>query len=390
MIIRLAKLTGLMLLIVLVTVNCGKKGPLKLEPELKPLAVAKFQLSQVGQSIRLQWAFPQELSGKASDKKKKEFLMENIKAINVYYSNKEILGGKFRKKSTLLKKLTAADLTIFTDASVNLLAPKKKKKNAYNQNIREEKNLNFFVLIPFQLKDLQNKQHFFGIQYVYWKKKSPMSKIVFINTLTPIKPATGLTIIKENKLLKLQWKRPQTDASGVPSSAITGYKIYKKIAPETLEENNETGSSEPQFIQLNKENILKEYFEDTDTGTNGDYCYYISTVMTPEIQSAPSNEATIKITDIYPPEIPANLTTFKAGDHLFITWRGVSDKDFSYYRLYRRSNSESEFKLLADQITGNQHKDKNVTKGLIYFYTITSVDLKGNESEYSPVVSEQF
>jgi hypothetical protein len=235
---------------------------------------------------------------------------------------------------------------------------------------------------------------------MYWKKKSPMSKIAMIQTMTPIKPATDLNISKENKLLKLKWNRPLADASGAPSSAITGYKIYKKIVPEPEENTNnnsdsttaneDTAAPEPQFVQLNKENILKEYYEDTDTGTNGDYYYYVSTVMTPEIESAASEEAMIKITDIYPPEIPANLTTFKAGDHLFITWREVQDKDFSYYRLYRRSDSESEFKLLADQITANQFKDKSVTSGETYYYSITSVDLKGNESEYSPVVSEQF
>lgn len=374
------KRIGLFLLVIIFSLGCGKKGPLKLEPELIPRAAEKLKLFQIGNHLKLEWDFPQALA----DKQRTELEIAKITKIYIYYSDKEILGGKFRKKSTLLKKLKLEDLT----QSPPPITPAPSRPG-----MKEIKNLSYFINIPFKLKELDNKQHFFGIQYYYQKKRSPMSEIVFIFSRAPVKPVTDLKLNHENKVIKLTWAKPLLDEAGKTITDIAGYNIYRKIEPEksveTPEANMETVEEEV-FAKINRSNVLIEYYEDRDTGINGNYSYYVSAVISNQIESAPSETVSIKVTDIFPPEIPANLVCFKAQDHLFLTWKPVTDTDFSHYRVYRRVPADKEFQLVADKVTATSYKDKDLKAGKTYFYIVTSVDTKGNESEYSNEVKEQF
>lgn len=365
------------------SLNCGKKGPLKLEPELLPKEAVNLIVSQVGDNIRLRWTFPRRLTDN-----KTELETEKITRIEVYYSGKEIMGGKFRKKSTLLRKLQMNELTPYEDPMFRI----RTEKSTTSQK-EKRKNLSFFVEIPFKIKDLNVKSHFFALRYLYGKKKSPLSDVAFIITQTPVNPIDELEITVENKVVKLKWNRPQSDAAGMPLANIAGYKIFKKIKAKEADETTGEPPAEPldePFRQINHTPVLSEYYEDNDTGTDGEYLYYISTVVSKDIESAPSPTTSVQITDIFPPDIPANLVSFKAADHMFLTWKAVSDNDLSHYRVYRKSTEEDDFQLIADEVTTNQYKDTNVQTGTLYFYAVTAVDTKGNQSEYSNTVKEEF
>lgn len=391
-----------LMLMVMVFINCGKKGPLRLEPGLVPKGIENFQISQLGKHIKLQWDFPQTLA----DKRQTEMEVDKIDKIYIYYSQKEIMGGKFRKKSTLLRKLKLEDLTQVSEVDTPTRL-QSQTTTTTTTVITEKENFSYFVKIPFKLNDLDKKVHFFGIQYYYQKKRSPLSNVVYIHTVTPLKPVTGLKVIQENKIIKLTWTRPQQDEADNIVSTIAGYKISRNIDPEeeaVSEDAGETGKEtapmqKPKgyptgfagFKKLNQSNVLTEYYEDMDTGTNGTYSYYVSTIISNQIESEPSAPVSVKITDIFPPEAPANPVIFRATDHMFLTWKAVTDLDLSHYRVYRRSPTQEEFRLSADEITTNYYKDtKNLIKGKTYFYVVTAVDKKGNESEYSITVKERF
>ena len=373
------KQIGLSLLAIIFLLGCGKKGPLQLEPELIPNAAEKLKLIQIGDHLKLEWDFPQVLA----DKKRTPLETAKIDRIYIYYSNKEIPGGKFAKKATLLKKLKLEDLT---------QSPPPLTPAPGSPGMGEVKNLTYFINLPFKLKELDNKQHFFGIQYYYQKKKSPLNEIAFIFTRMPVKPVTDLKLNLEKKLIKLTWAKPLLDEAGKSITDIAGYNIYRKIEPEKAgEAEANVGTIEKEvFSKINRANVLSEYYEDMDTGINGNYSYYVSAVISKQIESAPAQTVSIKVTDIFPPEIPANLVCFKAQDHLFLTWKPVMDTDLSHYRVYRRLSPDDEYQLAADKVTAATYKDIDLKAGKTYFYVVTSVDTKGNESEYSNEVKEQF
>lgn len=372
---------------------CGKKGPLKLEPELLPGKVENFKISQVGDSIRLKWDFPAKLSDEKTD-----LDTEKITKIEVYYSTKEILGGKFLKKSTLLRKLEMKDVFPY---SFDNMSPMQKTGQVSGKQKKKE-NLSFAADIPFKSKDLTLKTHFLALRYFYGKKKSPLGDVIAMITITPLKQIEGLTATIENKLVKLQWNKPLVDAEGIPVSNITGYKVFRKVIPPktgtTGEEPAEADVSkvttpvpvEEPFRKINISNVLTEYYQDSDTGKDGEYQYYVSAVVSSDIESSASPIVSLKVTDVFAPEIPMNLVSFKASDHIFLTWRQVQDTDLSHYRVYRKTAEDGEFTVIADKVTSTQYKDTAVQKGTWYFYSISAVDTKGNESELSQGVKEEF
>ncbi|MCK5057187.1 MAG: hypothetical protein KAT34_11065 [Candidatus Aminicenantes bacterium] len=335
--------------------SCGKKGPLKLEPEVLPLKVDQFKLTQSGKATRLEWVFPEYLS----DKETKTDL-ERITKIFIYYAYKEIPARKFKRKSILLKKRKMNDLT--------------RKDNAYS------------IKIPFKINELDGKTHHFAVMYYHGKKKSALSKIESIKTIIPVKPVNNLEILKENKFIKLKWSKPELNLSDKKIPNISGYKVYRKVT--TVEETDKKAG----FTQLNKGTVLREYFEDNDTGIDGNYFYYITTISSNIVESDPSNIATVKITDIFPPEPPQNLVVFKHKDHLFLTWERVTERDLSHYKIYRKSSRAGidNFETIADKVDDNYFKDIKISKETTYSYYVTAVDVKGNESKKSNIVKEKF
>lgn len=389
--------------VILVTLPyCGKRGPLKLEPRFIPTAIENFQVSQEGAAIKLKWDFPQY---GMVDKKKRSFEPEMIKRLYIYYSNKQIVGGKFKKKSKVLEKLYFTELKAEAPTETQQRQAAAFAKRGSRAQTVPWQHLTYSVKIPFKLTELDNKVHYFAIMYKYNKKKAPLSVVRLLNTRIPVNPVSSVQITRENKVNKITWARPQNDAAGKPVTEISGYNIYRKIEPKeeptvkSKDEEKKEGTEEtqpqqevkPVFTQLNTDNILEEIYEDDDTGTNGKYYYYVTALMSKDIASTPSPAASVEITDIYPPEIPANLVGFKGKGYMLLMWRAVGDQDLSHYRIYRRTENQEEFKLLADNIEDTtRYQDKRVRLGRKYIYVVTAVDEKGNESAYSNTVEEQY
>ncbi|MEN8152666.1 MAG: hypothetical protein ABFR75_01470 [Acidobacteriota bacterium] len=334
------------------TLYCGKKGPLRLEPEILPLKVTDFKVTQTGENIKLKWAFPPTLSDGKS-----VFRTDNIKKVYIYYSKREVPALKFKRRSDLLLKISRNDLRS-TDSI-------------------------FRVEIPFDYKKLDKITHYFGLYYVYNKKKSQMSDIVKLSSFIPVKPISDLKIVNERKVNKLTWSRGLLDVLNNKVDSINGYNLYRKVI-------SNDSPNEDKFILLNKSRIVKEYYEDRDIGKDGTYSYYISTIQSPGVFSKDSNTVSVSVKDLFPPDIPENLTVFKGNDFLVLSWENVRDKDLAFYRIFRRSGNSGQFSLTADKIEKNRYKDKNVKKGNKYFYYIISVDLNGNESDNSRISYEEF
>ena len=68
----------------------------------------------------------------------------------------------------------------------------------------------------------------------------------------------------------------------------------------------------------------------------------------------------------------------------------MPDTDLAFYRLYRKFSEKEDFTILADKVTDNFFRDKNVASGKLYIYAISAVDKKGNESEFSLPAQQLF
>lgn len=65
-----------------------------------------------------------------------------------------------------------------------------------------------------------------------------------------------------------------------------------------------------------------------------------------------------------------------------ITWTSIERGDVTGYKVYRKLPTESDFKVLATLPNGNfSYEDKQVKNGVIYVYTVTTLNAQNQESE---------
>ena len=96
--------------------------------------------------------------------------------------------------------------------------------------------------------------------------------------------------------------------------------------------------------------------------------------------------------DIYPPAQPAGLQAVfsSVGQKPFIdlTWAPNIEGDLAGYNLFRQSQGKPLEKLNQKLVQVPSFRDENVKPGEKYNYSVSAVDLRGNESPRSAVASE--
>jgi hypothetical protein len=97
--------------------------------------------------------------------------------------------------------------------------------------------------------------------------------------------------------------------------------------------------------------------------------------------------------DIYPPAIPTGLQAVFSGPgqqpFIDVLWAPDTDADLAGYNLYRHMEGAAFEKVNADLVKTPSYRDQDVVSGKKYFYSVSAVDLRGNESARSEETSEQ-
>ncbi len=355
--------------------NCGKKGPLKLEPEVMPGKLMEMKILQEGDDLMFSWKFPDFLKDN-----KTPLVFSSIKKIYIYYSDKPVDIISTIDKDIDIQRKKGRSGPKFSSP---LFLKKSRLLNKLDfQNLQSDKGIYKFSYKKISNKFL-NKKIYFATRYKYQKLTSDLSEIKEIKIMEPAEPVTDLSISNEKKVIKLNWTVKSKKTKNNISPVISGFNVFRMI-------NSEGHVANPDFKKINSEKVLKEYYEDSDTGISGKYSYYISVLVTDSNISKPSNIVSITIKDIFPPAIPLNLHIFKSKDGLMLSWKNVNDKDLSHYKIYRRDDSNTEFSIVGTEVKENRYLDKTVNKGKNYYYYITSVDNNGNESDESEKRSEHF
>ncbi len=96
--------------------------------------------------------------------------------------------------------------------------------------------------------------------------------------------------------------------------------------------------------------------------------------------------------DIFPPGVPQGVQAVAsgAGQQVFVdlTWTPDTDADLTGYNVYRREDNGAFTKLNATVVAQPSYRDDEVTGGKKYFYVITALDVRANESAKSEEASE--
>ncbi len=129
-----------------------------------------------------------------------------------------------------------------------------------------------------------------------------------------------------------------------------------------------------------------------------DYRAAVVTMISPaggpamEIEGDDTPSVRMVAHDVFPPAVPSGVQAVFSGPgqqpFVDLIWQPVSDADFAGYNVYRREAGGEAVKLNSELVKTPAYRDGKVQSGKAYFYSASSVDLRGNESAKSEEASE--
>jgi hypothetical protein len=111
-----------------------------------------------------------------------------------------------------------------------------------------------------------------------------------------------------------------------------------------------------------------------------------------EIEGDDSAEVKVFVHDVFPPAVPAELQAVFSGPGqeaaIDLVWAPVTDLDLAGYNVYRREAGGAAAKVNRELVKTPAYRDGNVASGKSYLYSVSAVDVRGNESERSAEAGE--
>jgi hypothetical protein len=112
-----------------------------------------------------------------------------------------------------------------------------------------------------------------------------------------------------------------------------------------------------------------------------------------QIEGEDTSDVTIFTHDTFPPAVPSGLQAAFSGpgEQTFIdlVWAPVTDADLAGYNLYRREEGTGPVKLNGETLKTSAYRDGNVVSRKNYLYSVSAVDVHGNESARSEETEER-
>ena len=138
---------------------------------------------------------------------------------------------------------------------------------------------------------------------------------------------------------------------------------------------------------------------DTTAEWEKHYVYWVAVVATvtkddktAEVLGDPSQTVEVFTHDVFPPRIPTGLQAVftEAGSERFIdlTWLPSANADIAGYNVYRWEEGAQPAKVNHALLTTPTFRDASVAAGRRYYYGVTAVDIRGNESARSEPANE--
>jgi fibronectin type 3 domain-containing protein len=95
--------------------------------------------------------------------------------------------------------------------------------------------------------------------------------------------------------------------------------------------------------------------------------------------------------NVFPPAVPERLlamvSELPGKKFVDLLWSPNMEKDVAGYQIYRRQADGKVERINSAPITMLSFQDTNVAAGSKYFYSISAVDIRGNESPRSSEVA---
>jgi hypothetical protein len=230
---------------------------------------------------------------------------------------------------------------------------------------------------------------------------------------TPV-PVTGFAVIPRRKGIILSWQ-----ATNQPAST-TGWIRFDRTRtsapppqPEPTENNSSrnllTGRNTPgepaeQILRLPESTAQRQASAIDATAHTGNSYRYIAqrveqvTIASRSIEIAglPSAPAETAYADVFPPPVPTGLVSAAdtAAKAIDLDWTPDVDPGLAGYIVYRRAAGTSQppqrISPAGKPVTSSNWTDTTALPGQRYAYSVSAIDVSGNESARSAEIEDQW
>jgi hypothetical protein len=111
-----------------------------------------------------------------------------------------------------------------------------------------------------------------------------------------------------------------------------------------------------------------------------------------QVEGDDTPEIKVFADDLFPPAVPAGLQAVASGPgqktFVDLVWAPVSDVDLDGYIVYRHEEGAAPLKVNAALLKTPSYRDESVVSGKSYLYSVSAVDVRGNESARSEEAGE--
>ena len=223
-----------------------------------------------------------------------------------------------------------------------------------------------------------------------------ISNQVHVALVPTLPPFGGFSAEATGQGVLLSWKCPAAAGRGDTKYL---FRIYRRAeASETRIAQLDATSCAAGSGAVNEKDrsFLDESIEWEKT-----YLYRAAVVSVVEVAGKPAvevegedtKEVKVFAHDIFPPGVPTGLQAVFSGEgqqaFIDLVWAPVTDADLEGYNVYRHEAGAAAVKLNSEAVKTPGFRDMQVVAGKVYFYAVSAVDQRGNESGRSEEASER-
>jgi hypothetical protein len=111
-----------------------------------------------------------------------------------------------------------------------------------------------------------------------------------------------------------------------------------------------------------------------------------------QVEGDDTPEVSVFAHDIFPPAAPSGLQAVFSGENqqpfIDLIWNPNTESDLAGYNIFRHENGGLAAKINSDLVKLPAFRDLNVLPGKEYYYSVSAVDTRGNESPRSEEANE--
>ena len=223
-----------------------------------------------------------------------------------------------------------------------------------------------------------------------YSKTAGLSNQVQVPAAPVLPPPSGLEAQVKADGIALSWQ-PVAISPQTPGLHFL-YRVYRRVNGATADVvAGELSVGDP------SPNLLDHSFEWEKT-----YDYRVTVVTS--ITAANGNEEQVEgddspavqvvAHDVFPPATPTGLQAVFSGPgqkpFVDLIWNANTEADLAGYNVYRQEAGAESQKMNSELTKSPAYRDASVAPGHEYTYSVSAVDVRGNESQHSEGASESI